>query len=108
MTVNDSTIVVNVKNTNVIVIGSPGGFLIQCEDTQITAQIRKNLVSITETPLIPGMGWVLFPTGQETFLEILASVVAVDPGTAIVVEAPKEVLDVLREKAGVTNPGAIY
>lgn len=108
MTVNDPQIIVNVNDVNVIVLGVPGDFHVHSENADIVSAVKANMEKVKETPLIPGMNWVLFPTGKSTFIEMVASVVAVDPGTAIVVEAPEVVLDELREKAGVKTPGAIY
>lgn len=108
MTVKDPTIVVDINGELIIFIGTPENFVLQSENADYASEAEANMERIREVPLIHGMPYKLFPTGKDTFLEITAAIVAINPGHAVIAEAPEEVLAELLRVRGPFNPDVVY
>lgn len=108
MTVQDPTIIVNIDEELVVLIGTPEDFTIQSHNPEFVKAAKANMERIKQVPLIPGQPRKTFPTGKSTYLELAASIIAINPGQAIIETAPAEVLDALEAAHGENKPGAIY
>lgn len=108
MTVKDATIIVDINGELVIAIGEPENVHIQSTNKEYVKTVKHNMEHVTHVPLYAALPYKQFPTGKTTYLEIVASIVAVNYGQAIIVEAPDEVKAVLKEIAGESIPGVIY
>jgi hypothetical protein len=108
MTVKDPTIIIEINGELVIAIGEPENIHIQSTNKEYVKTAKHNMEHVTNVPLYAAMPYKQFPTGKTTYLEIIASIVAINYGQAIIVDAPDEVKEALKEIAGESIPGVIY
>lgn len=100
MTHQDPIIAVDINDELIVLVGSPESFVIQSDNKEYVKTAKAFTEQTKNVPLIQGMPYAVFPTGKETYLQLTASLVAVNPGQAIIVEAPQEVRDILQAKRG--------
>lgn len=98
MTVKDNTIIVDVNGVLVVAIGNLGSIHVQSHNKEYVKQTKHNMEHVTHVPLISGKPHERYPTGSNTYLEVIASIVAINWGQAVIVEAPKEVMDALNKQ----------
>jgi hypothetical protein len=103
MTRNDPTIVVEIDDELIVLVGNPESFVIQSDNPEYVKKAKAYTENVKSVQLIHGMPYKVFPTGKTTFLELTASLVAVDPGQAVILTAPDEVLNALIETRGPTG-----
>lgn len=108
MTVKDPTIIVEIDGNTIIAVGTPESFIIKSTKPEYASAAKANTLKTLEVPLIHGMPYLTFPTGKATLAQITASMVAVNPGQAIIIDAPEEVMSLLMEARGEIQPGVIY
>lgn len=108
MTVQDPAIIVNIDEELVVLIGTPDNFTIQSHNPELVKAAKANMERIKQVPLIPGQPHKTFPTGKGTYLQLVASIAAINPGIAIIEAAPAEVTEALEAEHGENKPGAIY
>lgn len=108
MTVKDPTIIVTVNNEVIVFVGTPESYVLQSDNKEYVKTVKHHMEHVEHVPLIQGMPYELFPTGKNSFLEVTAAMVSVNPGQALIVEAPEEVLKALNDVRGTPEPGAIY
>lgn len=95
MTIQDPTIIVSINGITLVAVGEPGNMVIQSDNKEYVATVKKHMFRRSHVPLIPGKPHVEYPTGDRTFLEVVAAMVAVDVGTAMIIKAPQEVWETL-------------
>jgi ketopantoate hydroxymethyltransferase len=108
MTKADPQVVVSVNNDIVILVGTPESFVIQSNNKEYVKAAKANTEKSNQVPLLQDVPFVTFPTGKSTLLELVASIVAIDPAQAVILEAPEEVTKALEDVKGPQVPGAIY
>lgn len=108
MTVKDPTIIVTVANEVIVFVGTPETHVLQSDNKEYVKTVKRNMEHVEYVPLVQGMPYKVFPTGKDSFLEITAAMVSVNPGQALIVEAPADVLKALNDVRGTPQPGAVY
>ena len=97
MTVKDFEIAVSLNGTLVVASGSLDRYLIRCEEPGVVEAVKRNIERPTRTFLNSKYTNILYPTGKNSLLEFVAAIVAVDPGNALVLKAPEDVLQQIQE-----------
>ena len=108
MTVQDPTIVVQVEDDLVVFVGTPEEHVIQSDNKELIKTVKANMERVRQVALIHDMPYLLFPSGNSTFLEITAALVSANPGQSVILTAPDEVLKALTDARGEVVAGAIY
>jgi len=108
MTQPDPIIVVEINNERIVLVGTPESFVIQSDNKEYVKTAKNNMQHVRKVPLIQGMPYKLFPTGDSTYLELTAAIVAVNPGDAIILQAPEEVLAALQTFRGQDSETTVF
>ena len=95
MTRIDPKIIVDINGVPIVLTGTPEDFVIQSSVPSYVTIAKHNTENPKPVALIHGAPYILFTTGKKTFLELVASIVAVNPNEAVIVEAPEEVKELI-------------